>query len=411
MNTKIKLLHMADSPAVSTGFGRVSQAVLEGLFNKGDYDIYVLGINHPIGEPHKYEGMLKIYPAASRGNVFGFNRIAEVVEKVRPDIIIINNDLWIIFEYLKLIAGGNRIITYSPIDALPVQRSWLEMIKAANSKTVVYTNYARNGILSVDKDLDVRIIGHGVDIDEFYLNEDARDYANLTKDLFIIGNVNRNQPRKRLDLFMLGMAKWINSKSKSDKEIIRIYYHGAMQDVGWNLTDLAHRYGILDNFMITNQNGFTPATGVPLQDLCRIYSLMDLQVMTSSGEGFGLSPFESAACGVAQVVPDSSATKELWEGIAPLIKISHTDVLTGGINTESKVIDIDSMIEIVDDLYTNRDKLRELAKRCYRYVHQEMFTWEFVVNKFDNLIKEVLNDSSCVSNKVEIKEPPKPEEK
>jgi glycosyltransferase involved in cell wall biosynthesis len=277
------------------------------------------------------------------------------------------------------------------------------MIKGVNAKPVVYTNFAKDGILSVDNNLDVRIIGHGVDTDEFYPYTDARDYCSLHKDLFIVGNVNRNQPRKRLDLFLIGMAKWINSKSRSDKELIRVYYHGAMQDVGWNLVDLANRYGIVDNFMITNQAGITPATGVSLQDLCRIYSLMNIQVMTSSGEGFGLSPFESAACGIAQVVPDSSATKELWEGICPLIKISHTDVLTGGINTESKIIDMDNMIEIIDDLYMDRSKLRDLAKRCYRYVHQEKFTWEYVANQFDNLIKEVLNDNSCLSKKFEEK--------
>jgi len=401
MNGRIKLLHMADSPAVSTGFGRVSQCLLEGLFNKGEYDIYILGINHPVGEPHRYEGMFRIFPASAKGNVFGFNRVTEVVEKVKPDIIIINNDLWILFEYLKSIPAGNKIITYSPIDALPVQKSWIDMIKAVNAKPVVYTNFARNGMLEMDKTLDIRIIGHGVDIDEFYPIEDARDYCNIPKDLFIIGNVNRNQPRKRLDLFLMGMGKWINSLPKSDRELVRVYYHGAIQDVGWNLTDLAARYGMLENFMITNQTNLTPATGVPLQDLCRIYSLMNLQIMTSAGEGFGLSPFESAACGVAQLVPDSSATKELWEGVAPLIRISHTDVLTGGINTESKVIDINSMIDIVDDLFTNRDKLKDLAKRCYKYVHQERFTWEYVVNKFDSLIKEVLNDNNCISKNFE----------
>jgi len=147
MNGRIKLLHMADSPAVSTGFGRVSQCLLEGLFNKGEYDIYILGINHPVGEPHRYEGMFRIFPASAKGNVFGFNRVTEVVEKVKPDIIIINNDLWILFEYLKSIPAGNKIITYSPIDALPVQKSWIDMIKAVNAKPVVYTNFARNGML------------------------------------------------------------------------------------------------------------------------------------------------------------------------------------------------------------------------------------------------------------------------
>ena len=53
MNGKIRLLWMGDSPAVSTGFGRVSQGVLERLLQTGKYNISVLGINHPIGDPHR----------------------------------------------------------------------------------------------------------------------------------------------------------------------------------------------------------------------------------------------------------------------------------------------------------------------------------------------------------------------
>jgi glycosyltransferase involved in cell wall biosynthesis len=400
---KIKLLFFGDSCECNTGFSRVSQAILEGLYNKGEYDISILGINHPIGDPHRYEGMFKIYPASAKGNVYGFNRVEEVVVKSKPDVMIINNDLWVLQEYLKSIPAGNRIITYSPIDALPVQQSWIEMIRRVNAKIVVYTQFARNGILAVDRSLDIRIIGHGVDTDEFYPIEDARDILKLDKELFIVGNVNRNQPRKRLDLWLQGMGKWINSKSESERSKISIWFHGALKDVGWDLLDLSKRYGIDDRFMLTNQEGFTPAKGVPIQELCKIYSAMDLMVMTSMGEGYGLSPIESSSCCTANIVPNSSATKEIWEGVAPLINISHTDVLTGGINTEGKVIDINHMIEIVDDLYVNRDKLKDLGKKCYDYVQQEKFTWGYIVNQFDNLIKEVLNDSSCVSNKFEAK--------
>ena len=58
---KIRLLWYADSPAASTGFGRVSQGILENLYQTNNYDIYMLGINHPLGDPHKYEGILKIF--------------------------------------------------------------------------------------------------------------------------------------------------------------------------------------------------------------------------------------------------------------------------------------------------------------------------------------------------------------
>ena len=122
---RIKVLWIGDSPAVTTGFGRVSQGVLEGLYQTGKYSVAVLGINHPVGDPHRYEGMFRIYPARTSGNVYGFDRVGEVISKERPDIIFINNDLWIVSQYLKSIPEKSRILIYSPVDALPVQKDWV----------------------------------------------------------------------------------------------------------------------------------------------------------------------------------------------------------------------------------------------------------------------------------------------
>ena len=83
---KVRLLWIGDSPSVSTGFGRVSQGILENLHQTGEYEVAVLGINHPIGDPHRYEGMFRIYPARAKNDNYGFNRVEEVIEKERPNI-------------------------------------------------------------------------------------------------------------------------------------------------------------------------------------------------------------------------------------------------------------------------------------------------------------------------------------
>lgn len=397
---KIRILWVGDSPASSTGFGRVSQAVLENLYQTGNYDVSVLGINHVIGDPHRYEGMFRIYPSRAKGEVYGFNRVEEVISKEKPNIILINNDLWIACEYVKRIPAGNRIITYSPVDALPVQPSWLIPLERVKSKLVMYTNFAKQGVLRARKYEDISIIGHGVDTDEFYPIEDARKFlVNIPPDSFVVQNVNRNQPRKRLDLFLKAMKVWLDRLPKSDRDNVRFYYHGAMRDVGWNLISLAQRWGIDDRFLITNQENLTPAQGVTLPSLCRIYNCADVHVLTSMGEGFGLSPFESGACGVAQIVPEHSACKELWNGVAPLIKIKEWEVLTGGVNTEGGVIDVDNLVDILNDLYYHRDKVKELGKKAYEYVNRERFSWSYVANQFDTIVKGVLNSNKYVSNK------------
>ena len=412
-NGKIKILWIGDSPASSTGFGRVSQAILENLYQSGKYEVAVLGINHIIGDPHRYEGMFRIYPSRAKGDVYGFNRVEEVIAKEKPDVILINNDLWIVQEYIKAIPKDNRIITYSPVDALPVQSSWLEALEKVKAKVVVYTQFAKDGVITAKNIGDISIIGHGVDTDEFYPIDDARKFmANIPPDAFVVQNINRNQPRKRLDLFLKAMQIWLGRLPTSDRSNVCFYYHGTLRDMGWNLVALAQRWGIDDRFLVTDQGNLTPAQGVSLAMLNKIYNCADVHVMTSMGEGFGLSPFESAACGVAQIVPAHSACKELWEGVAPLIKVKNWEVLTGGINTEGGVIDEEHLAEILDDLYHNRDKVKELSKKAYQHVSQEKFTWAYVATQFDTVITKVLGDDAYLSKKYTEDAPqtPKPEQ-
>lgn len=408
---KIKLLWIGDSPAVTTGFGRVSQGVLEGLQNTGKYQISVLGINHPIGDPHRYEGMMRIYPAKAKGHVYGFERVGEVINKETPDIILINNDLWIIAEYLKNVIKDNKVIAYAPVDALPVQKSWMEIIDKINIQLVTYTEFAREGI-ALEYKKDIRIIGHGVDTDEFYQIDDARDILkNVPKEAFVVQNVNRNQPRKRLDLFLRAMQLWLARKSRSDRDNIFIYYHGILKDVGWNIVTLASRWGVDDKLLITDQNGLTASEGVSIQGLNRIYNCADVHVMTSMGEGFGLSPFESAATRTAQVLPNHSACGELWKNTAPLVDVDYWEVLPGGINTEGGVISVEHLVETLDDLYMNRDKLTNYADMAYDLSQTEQYTWTYIANQFDALIEEVLGSDMVSIDPIKLTEPDTPAKK
>jgi glycosyltransferase involved in cell wall biosynthesis len=336
--------------------------------------------------------MIRIYPARTSGNAYGFGRVKEIIDKEQPDVVIINNDLWIVADYMREMPAGQRVIGYSPVDALPVANSWVDRIKSTNAKMIMYTKFGKDAITAAGYTDDIPIIGHGVDTDSFYPMSDARDaFEGINHDAFIVQNVSRNQPRKRLDLFVKAMKLVIDRLPVPDKANFFFYYHGVERDVGWNLTTLARRYGIDSHFIITDQADIDPSHGVSIQTLCKIYNIADVHVLTSLGEGWGLPPFESAACKVAQVLPNSSACKELWEGKAPLIDIKDYEVIAGGVNTEGAVINIEHLADIILDLYYHRDKLAKYAKTAYDYVHESRFSWESVSAEFEKQIIASLN--------------------
>jgi len=117
---KPKLLWIGDIIA-TTGFARVTENVLERICD--DWEVVVLGNNY-WGDPHPLQGKYKIYPSSNRFQTapFGEQRIREVVERERPDIVFTMNDIWIINEQYRQIADLHKqdifkFIGYYPMDS------------------------------------------------------------------------------------------------------------------------------------------------------------------------------------------------------------------------------------------------------------------------------------------------------
>ena len=94
MSNKPKILWSADIVA-RTGFARVTENLIVRL--KDQFDIVVLG-NNWWGDANPFQKDFKMYPSSNRFQTepFGVQRIREVVEKEKPDLVFVNNDLWII---------------------------------------------------------------------------------------------------------------------------------------------------------------------------------------------------------------------------------------------------------------------------------------------------------------------------
>ena len=127
----------------------------------------MLGINY-YGDPHSFP--VKVYPAASKGHVYGFNRIKEFADK-DFDMIFILNDLWIINEYLREIKENFKkippVVTYMPMDSTMPDRSWFEHFDIV-SAACVYTQFGYDTVKEMYPDLDLTIVPHGIDTKTFY---------------------------------------------------------------------------------------------------------------------------------------------------------------------------------------------------------------------------------------------------
>jgi glycosyltransferase involved in cell wall biosynthesis len=272
---------------------------------------------------------------------------------------------------------------------------------------VSYTEFGAHEFIAGGINKPVAVIPHGVTSGQFYPMDksEARKRLNLKDDIFIVFNGNRNQFRKRIDITIEAFAKF--AKDKPDTQL---YLHMGLKDQGWDLMPVfaraMQREGLDPNgrIILTAQTEGPP--NVEVDFLNAIYNAVDIGVNTCKGEGWGLVNFENAACRVAQVVPDHTSCKEIFEGAGRLIRCDHIDVDTNYAR-EMPCPSSDHLAEILTDLYENREKLDETAELCYQRVTDKRFDWDTVASQFGGIFEDVLTGTDHAIEQ----ETPKGEEK
>lgn len=381
---KRKVLVIGDG-GVFTGFSRVLHSIIDYL--PDTYEFHHLAVNYR-GDPVKTKPNHLLYPAYLGGDLLGFKRLRGMLDRLKPDVIFILNDLWIIQEYMHVLTDSEKAktVVYFPVDAEGTDSEWLEDFEQIHT-IVAYTEFGKSEINKINPYLPVKVIPHGVDHSKF--NRIPKSLAlaklnGLSGDEFIVLCLQRNQPRKRIDLTVESFSKFAKDKSP-DK--VKLYLHMGLIDEGWNVLKLANRYGIEDRLVLTHTD-VGPQNGVPDEQLNAIYNVCQVGLNTGQGEGWGLPNMEHAITGGVQVVPDSSACKELYSDCGRLIKIAGNYTYPG-VLTIGKVIDTDSAAEQLQTLYDDRELLKELSEYSINKFSDPKYSWKTISGQWDEIFKKI----------------------
>jgi len=387
MIKKPKLLWVGDA-VCHTGFARVTHNVIPYL--QEHWDVAVLGINYH-GDPHSYP--YPIYPAStnSREDMWGLARLPSVVKKFNPDIILVNNDPWNVIRYIEDMEVP--VVTYMPVDA-PNMRPLVTKKLQKAALNICYTQFGCDELAKAGlSTISMAIVPHGVD-GELYRPMDkmkARAALGFTgkipDDSYIVGNVNRNQPRKRLDLTIMSFAKWV--QKNNIPENVYLHFHCGLRDVGYDIFQLVDYFGLAGRVLISDAQ-LKDSIGVDEKIMPYVYNCFDVQISTTLGEGWGLTTHEGMACGIPQIVPEWSALGEWPHGAVRYVPISGMQALAGGINTIGGVVSEDAMAKALDQMYRNSDVRAEYSKLAYERATETRFTWASVSAEMLALLGKVI---------------------
>jgi len=388
-----KVLVIGDA-AVSSGFARATHRGILAETHK-HWDVRVIGINY-MGDPHDYP--YAIYPPRDHTchDPFGLTRAPKMAKEWQPDVIVIQQDPWNFPAYVKNLRKAEvtaPIVGAVAVDGLNCNAHALKDLDLA----VFWTEFAKNEAVKAGYRGLGAVIPLGVDrsIYKSYSREFALRARGLPASLeqaFIVGNVNRNQPRKRLDLTVRYFAKFVQQTRADDAYL---YLHIAPTgDTGYDVEQLMafyakeyHLPNLTKRLILADPE---IGHGVHESVLAATYSLFDVQITTTQGEGWGLTTMEGMACGAPQIVPDWAALGE-WPGdTVAKVRCTTTSVTPGNINVIGGVPDETEFVEALVWLYQHPHMRSVYRDRGARHVSNDRFNWDNIAKQWFGVLEEFM---------------------
>jgi len=342
------------------------------------------------------------YP--NQSDPFGFESAYYIIEHFRPDIVIPINDIWGIYKLNFLKNRKNfKLVPYLAIDSecFPAQIQTNENINTLQflkitDKLVVFTNWAKHTINKTSELIigtkfnNIEIIPHGVNASKFF-NLNARDrlihelFRLDPNKVFIIGSVNRNQPRKRLDAIFQILKILKNKYEKPNGKKFMVHFHCAIKDShGWDLPWLAKYYGVEDR-VILDQN-LKPGIGVTDELLNMIMNTYDVHLVPTNSEGWGLSILETMAVGIPNVISDYSAHGDWAKDYSLKIKLAakiHEPIT----NHIKGIIDVNHAAKQISLLYNSKKMLESYKNKSIKLANK--LQWVNVVEQWNILLNNI----------------------
>lgn len=409
---KIKVLWYSDF-LCNTGFGTVAHELVKRLNKTGKYEFIVQGINH-YGNPYNVKTSqyydlkdIPVHPANDSESLFGYQKFATLLSEIEPDLLFVLQDHFNLMPLQDCLEKARKhikfkYIFYFPVDGM-LKKIWVDKAISLADYPVAYSKFGKEQVSSLADLPNLKIIPHGVNLDVFkpVFNEDQKEAfrkeyfgAKLPEKAFLIGNINRNQPRKDIPRTILAFSIF---KRLHPEIPAYLYLHMNIKDrAGHNLHDfIQHNVpeNLWDYFLFPNEEVFGNHK-MPKETLVKVYNALDVLVSTSWGEGWGLSTTEAMACKIPVIVPRNTVNPELIgdseqrgyltecgnEFITPIYDNNLIRPLT----------DVKDLIKKLYTVYKKREEAKEKAEVAYKWIQD--YSWDIIAKQWEELFDRAYKD-------------------
>jgi glycosyltransferase involved in cell wall biosynthesis len=411
---------------VNTGYATVSRNLVQyWMQHIPSLSIDIVGINFFEAPYEEYEGRVKVQSAllASKddptkfpqfidpegkwkNDEYGMVKAPQMLKNNSYDIFFALNDIGVLSKIglvLKRILRDRaqekrslfKSVAYFPVDTFFYGRLFDNM--EAFDRLVTYNQFGKDEVSRLRPELKCEIIPHGTNITDFFpLEPEQRkkfrqEYFKKNSGKFIVGNINRNQPRKDIPATILGFLEF---KTDVPEAEAILYLHTNPEDPnGHDLLMLLEQTSLVveKNVIFPPQEYWEK--GAPQEMMNNIYNALDVYVTTHRGEGWGLSITEAMCCKVPVIAPLHTSVPEISdEGgtIFPLREFDE-DVSTFDNMLRYKCLAYEVGTVLSDVYKLNKQKSRMLTMKtdaAYSFIRP--ITWDKSAQSFIDIFNQLI---------------------
>lgn len=224
------------------------------------------------------------------------------------------------------------------------------------------------------KNSNIKIIPNGVDIEKFENLKSKELVKCSNKTVLFVGRLVKYKGAQYIieaipDI--IGAIPDIIDKGYHVDNDIKFIFVGEDQGYKQNLIKLAKDLGVYDRCIFTGI--------VDERELLGYYSIADIFVLPSIGEGFGLVALEAMSSGIPTILANEGGLKYVLSEIGGY-PIDMTKNISGQIANHIKKILLDR------DINEEIMKQREILKKNY--------TWEGIVKGLEDLYVDIINEKT-----------------
>lgn len=273
---------------------------------------------------------------------FGFNKIAEYLDMVNPDVVMIYNDPLIVNKFIEAMKHDRNTAQYKlwvyldqVYEGIPAPL--VDNIRTHADRIYCFTDIWRQRLLGYGLAPDARVLEHAVDSSIFHklptdVRMNIRKSMNIPANATVFLNANRNSQRKRLDLTIQGFVRYLKKNENAYLVLVTGVnpQAGSYYDVQRIFLRELELHGLPELMFSRLVLVDTSQNMIADEGINQVYCAADIGVNTSDGEGFGLCQLEHLYTGAPQIVTDVGSYRTFLDETVATIVPKTYDVYFAG---------------------------------------------------------------------------------